>query len=257
MIRPEVIIKEPIIFGKIAVIRPPTVRDATSNPNFNLFLRMMTISQEEIWDEILKKEGEDILKIGDYIVPTDAPTPLQQLIEFYSQGEEGETLVKEAFIFFTGELIRAAKESNVIVFAEDLIENAKIEDLRILDEKIFFSFQNAVRMACGLSVKEEPPLDENPKIARIKAKARERDRIKAKSSKSGGIHYSTSLLALCSMGIGITPHNIGDLSYGVISPLIKMRQQREKYEADLLSATSGFAKKGSKNKYWMRDLKDE
>ena len=253
MIRPEVLIGDPIEFGNIAMIKSPTVRESVTNRYFNLFLKLLTISQEDIWDEILKEEGQDVLKINEYIVPKNAPTPLEQIIKFYSQSPENKDIVKKAFFFFTGEAIRAIPENNIVVFAEDLVENVKIEDVRILDNKIFFDFQNAVRMAVGYEIKERPDENENPRKAKMKAKARERDRIKAKSKKTKGISFSTSLLALCSMGIGLTPINIGDLAYAAVSPLLTMGRQKESYEADILIASSGFAKKGSKTKHWIRE----
>ena len=59
-------------------------------------------------------------------------------------------------------------------------------------------------------------------IARIKAKARERDRIKAKQQSKNGISLETTLTAICCMGIGITPLNIGEMSYAAISPIMNM-----------------------------------
>jgi hypothetical protein len=56
----------------------------------------------------------------------------------------------------------------------------------------------------------------------MKRKARERDRIKAKSGSKNGISLSTSLTAICCMGIGITPLNIGEMSYASISPIMTM-----------------------------------
>jgi hypothetical protein len=60
----------------------------------------------------------------------------------------------------------------------------------------------------------------------MKEKIRERDRIKAKAAAEGkggnGISLSTSLAAICCMGIGLTPLNIGELSYAAITPIMSM-----------------------------------
>ena len=73
-------------------------------------------------------------------------------------------------------------------------------------------------------VKPPEPInpDEDPRIRRIKEKARERDRIKAKQGNKGGISLDTCLTAICCMGIGITPLNIGEMSYAAIGPIMKM-----------------------------------
>jgi hypothetical protein len=64
--------------------------------------------------------------------------------------------------------------------------------------------------------------DEDPRITRMKAKARERDRIKAKKGSVNGISIQTCLTAICCMGLGINPLNIGEMSYAAIGPLMKM-----------------------------------
>ena len=64
--------------------------------------------------------------------------------------------------------------------------------------------------------------DEDPRITEIKRKARERDKIKAKHNNKNGISLSTCLVAICCMGIGLTPLNIGEMSYASIGPIMKM-----------------------------------
>jgi hypothetical protein len=68
------------------------------------------------------------------------------------------------------------------------------------------------------------PIDpnEDPRIRKIKEKARERDRLKAKQSSKKGISLDTILVAICCMGIGITPLNIGEMSYGAVCALMSM-----------------------------------
>jgi hypothetical protein len=64
--------------------------------------------------------------------------------------------------------------------------------------------------------------NEDPRVTRIKEKARERDRLKAKRAGKDGISLNTCLTAICCMGIGLTPLNIGEMSYAAIGPLMKM-----------------------------------
>jgi hypothetical protein len=95
----------------------------------------------------------------------------------------------------------------------------------VLTEENYFDFQNAIR--ASLDIKPPPPPeipdpDEDPRIAEIKRKARERDRIKAKQKNKDGLQLSTCLAAICCMGIGITPLNIGELSYASIGVIMNM-----------------------------------
>lgn len=101
---------------------------------------------------------------------------------------------------------------------------------------------------------EPPNPNEHPKVKAMKAKARMRDRIKSKSGK--GINLSTTLAAICCMGIGITPLNIGEISYGSMRILTSMYQGKEKYELDIDSLLAGADSKKVKPKYWIKNLDD-
>lgn len=66
----------------------------------------------------------------------------------------------------------------------------------------------------------------------MKAKARYRDRIKAKQ-KTGGISFSTMLESICCMQIGITPLNIGEMSYAASHAILTRWQAKDKYETEI------------------------
>jgi hypothetical protein len=55
------------------------------------------------------------------------------------------------------------------------------------------------------------------------------------------------------MGIGITPLNIGEMSYASIQPILRMRQEKEKYELDVKTLLAGGDSKKIKPKYWIRN----
>jgi hypothetical protein len=100
-----------------------------------------------------------------------------------------------------------------------------VDKLITITEEEYFDFQNIIREVCGdkpIKPPEPSDPDEDPRIAAIKAKARERDRIKARQSSKNGISMQTCLVAICCMGIGITPLNIGEMSYAAIGPIMKM-----------------------------------
>ena len=58
------------------------------------------------------------------------------------------------------------------------------------------------------------------------------------------------------MGIGLTPLNIGELSYAAIPVLLATYQQKEKYQIDIDSVLAGADSKKVKPEYWIRNLKD-
>jgi hypothetical protein len=98
-----------------------------------------------------------------------------------------------------------------------------IQDLDIITENDFFDFQNAIREVCGektIKPPEPPDPNEDPRITKIKEGAKRRDRIKTKAKSKDGISIHTCLVAICCMGIGLTPLNIGEMSYAAIGPIM-------------------------------------
>jgi len=61
------------------------------------------------------------------------------------------------------------------------------------------------------------------------------------------------LVAICCMGIGITPLNIGELSYSAAQSIFSMYQGKEKYELDTSCLLAGADSKKIKPKYWITD----
>ena len=100
---------------------------------------------------------------------------------------------------------------------------------------------------------EPPVIDEDPRVARIKAKFRKREKMKAKKHQSGP-ELGALLTAICCMGIGLNPLNIGEMSYANVVWLIGMYQQQEEYDVDIRALLAGADKKKVKPKYWIRNL---
>jgi hypothetical protein len=116
-----------------------------------------------------------------------------------------------------------------------------------------------VREACGDKPVEPPAPDnpnEDPRIRQIKERARKRDRIKAKQGRKNGISLETCLVAICCMGIGITPLNIGEMSYASVGEIMRVMQDKENYDIDIRSLLAGADSKKVKPKYWIRNTND-
>ena len=242
-------IGEPLDFKGKLKIYPPKVKDVVANTAFQQYLKLLTISEDDVKDELKGKikEGENY------------PSPFEFLLINAFYNKQFLEIAKNAFMFFTHTEISFLFEQKKILIGnvEQAVKNAKsIEDLIFLEEEEYFDFQNMVRISMGYKPEKPPePFDpnEDPRIRRIKEKARERDRIKAKKGVSGGISLSTSLTAICCMGIGITPLNIGEMSYAAFTPIMKMCQEKEKYDIDIRSLLAGADSKKIRPKYWIRN----
>ncbi len=244
MISPAVFICAPLQYNNFKFY-PPTVRDVISNPLYNQYLRILTFSQEEIEDELAGK-GADFKKL---------PTPYEFLLANCYNSKKIAELTKEAFKFFMHIDVDFLYDAKLIIVGnleETLRETSKIEDLVFIKEDDFFDIQNLIREVAGMKTVEKPDPNEDPRVKRIKAKARYRDKIKAK--KGGGISLSTCLASICCMGIGITPLTIGDMSYASISAIIATYQEKEKYHLDIDALLAGGSSKKIKPKYWIRNL---
>lgn len=246
MINPSTFLGEPSWFKNICQIYPPKVKDVVTNQDFSNFQTILLMSAEEIEDLFVENKQEmDIY-----------PTPLEFLLANCYNNKNYEELTKKAFMFFIREEITILYDLKAIWIGStaELNNINNLHQLRLLNEENFLDFQNSIRIALGDKPKEPPDPDEDPRVKRIKAKARYRDRVKAKQGK--GIGFSTSLTSICCMGIGITPLNVGELSYAAVSELIHRYQEKEKYETDVSSLLAGADSKKVKPKYWIRNLED-
>ena len=207
------------------------------------------MTQDDIKDDVKEK-------LEDGELP---PTPFEYLI-LSSQYIEGfAAIVKQAFkIFCKTEIYFIFNEKKIVIGEEEPSENQfdLPQENKYISEDDYFDFQNKLRIAVGeKAIKPPEPEDpnEDPRVRRIKEKARERDRIKAKQAGKGGISLDTCLTAICCMGIGITPLNIGEMSYAAVGPIMRVMQDKEKYDIDIRSLLAGADSKKIKPKYWIRN----
>ena len=232
----------PIEFKKLCLVYPPKIKDVVGNPRYHQLAKTLTLSQEEIEDEFVQA-GIDLKQLL---------TPFEYILNNAYNHKEFNEVLKEAFMLFTHEPVTFLFEQKQILIG-DIKDVKSVNELRILKEEDYFDFQNLVRAASGQKQIEAPNPNEDPRVKAIKAKARYRDRIKAK--KGIGLKMKTILSSICCMGIGLTPLNIGELSYAAIS-LIQTYQEKEKYELDIQSLLAGADSKKIKPKYWIRNLDD-
>lgn len=224
-------------------VYPSTLNDSLNNPNFTQWEGLFTTSQEELEDSIHEHNPS-------YDGPI--PTPWLFLLGSAYEDKEFENTIREAFRFFLHEEITILYENQVIVLGnleEELTKVSSAEELRIIDEEEFFNLQNTVRISLGIAPVEKPDPDESPRIKRMKAKARLRDRVKAK--KGMGLSLGDSLVSICCMGIGLTPLNIGEISYAALGKIIDRYQKKEAYETDIQSILAGADAKKIHPKYWI------
>ena len=242
---------EPSQFKPGIKIYPPTVRQVITCERYNLYGHILTYSQEEVEDELL--EAEKTLE--------SYPTPLEFLLSNSYHNKQYEQACKEAFQFFLHEEVTFLYEEKLIVIGniKDVLRKAEsLQDLVMIKEEEFFDFQNMIREYIGKKRVTPPNPNEHPKIKEMKRRARYRDKIKAKQATKGkdGISLFTVLVSICCMGLGITPLNIGEMSYVAIESILRKYQEKEKYELYINSLLAGADSKKIKPQYWIRNFEE-
>ena len=242
----------PKVFKDICVIYPPKVRDMVDERTKSI-VNLLTFSHEELEDFFVDKVDNE----GNPIKP---PTPFEYIMVNSLYNKDFEKQVKNSFELFLHEPVTLHYNVMSIIVGDlekevERVKNDKnakenlIENFRVINADNFFSFQNELRAAMGEAKIDPPNEKENPKIKRMKALARYRDRVKAK--KGLGITFEETLVSICCMGIGLTPLNIGEISYAAAKRLVEKYQQKEKYQIDINSLLAGADSKKIKPKYWM------
>lgn len=247
MIDPSFFLGYPVPFLNICSVYPPKVKDILNEKNYPVYRKLFLSSQEDIEDEYTE------LKLS----LDNVPTPLGYLFVMLQADPRMKAIITEGFKFFIKESVTLLEDQKIIVIGDlkEVLKNAKsIEDLRIIKEENYFEFQQLLRRSIGEKEVEPYNPNENPKIKYFKAKARLRDRVKAKSKDN--LTFGSTLAAICCMDLNLSPLNIGELSQAAISVLIRYYQEKTKYEIDIKSLLAGADSKKVKPQNWIRNIED-
>ena len=251
MIDERIFLGYPIDFKDICQIYPPTVNDVVGNKEFSIYQSLLTMSQDDL-DEAYG-QNENVSQI---------PTPFQYLLMNYYQDEEMRRLIHAAFDKFIHEPVTIVPEIEMLLIGkseDELNPDVDLDNPKLLTEENFFDFQNQIRVVMGADPVEPPePEDENldPRIKRWKAKVKASERLLAKkrAKNKNSPTFGTLLAAICCMGIGLSPLNIGEMSYACVHWLIAMEQQKEEYDIDIRALLAGADSKKVKPKYWIKNI---
>ena len=252
MIDEKIFLGFPINFKDVCKVYPPTVNDVVGNEDFAIYQSLFTITQEELDKAYLK--DENVVQV---------PSPFHYLLMNYYQDDEIREKIDEAFLQFVHEPVTIVPEIEMLLIGkseEELDPNIDLDEPRLLTEENFFEFQNQIRMVLGMDTIKPPEPEEinlDPRIKRWKMKVQESEEIiKAKKAKNAPT-LGTLLAAICCMGIGLNPLNIGEISYACVHWLIAMEQQKEEYDIDIRALLAGADSKKVKPKYWIKNIDEK
>lgn len=237
----------PFSFQNICKVYPPKIKEILTEENYPVYKKIFFSTQEDIEDEYTEQK-----------LPIDqVPTPLGYVFKLAEQDERIKKIIIDGIEFFIKEPVLLLMDKQIIIVGdlkESLVKAQSVLDLRMITKDNYFDFQNALRRAIGEKEAEPYNPNENPKVRYFKAKARLRDRVKAKSKDS--LTLGSTLASICCMGIGITPLNVGELSQAAISVIMRYYQEKYKYDIDIQSLIAGADSKKVKPQFWIRNIED-
>ena len=248
MIDPNFFLGYPVPFKEICKVYPPKIKEILNDKNYQVYKKLLLNSQEDLEDEYTE------LKIP----LENMPTPFGYLFMLYAQDPKMKEYVKKGFEFFIHEPVTLLADQKMVIVGDlpkTLNKIKSLDQLRIIKEEDFFDFQQLLRRACGEKEVEPYNPNENPKVKYFKAKARLRDRVKAKNA-IDGLTLGSTLAAICCMDLNLNPLNIGELSQTAVSVLIRYYQEKSKYEIDIKSLLAGADSKKVKPQNWIRNIED-
>ena len=249
MIDERVLLGYPLDFKDICQVYPPTVNDVVGNKDFSIYQSLFTMTQEELDKAFLQDERIQ-----------QAPTPFQYLLINYYQDEKIRVKIEDAFKQFIHEPVTIVPEIEMLLIGkseDELDPEVDLDNPRLLTEENFFDFQNYIRLSMGLDEEKPPKKEEqdlDPRIKRYKLKIKQSEELLAKKKLKNAPTLGTLLTAICCMGIGLNPLNIGEMSYACIKWLIAMGQQKESYDISIRSLLAGADSKKVKPKYWIQNI---
>jgi hypothetical protein len=132
MINAAIFIKEPLLYKKGINIYPPSVREVVTNPLYYQFVKLLTISQEDIEEDLQKKDYH-----------SQIPTPFEFLLINSYNNQQFEAIAKLAFDFFLHEKVEFLYESKMISIgsAKDGVEESQSSaNLVTITEEEYFMF---------------------------------------------------------------------------------------------------------------------
>ena len=247
MINANFFIGQPVDYKKICKVYPPTISEIVNEKNYPVYKKLLMSSQEEIEDDYVEAK-----------LPLDnMPTPLEYIFMMAYEDAQIKDIAQAGFEFFIKEPVTLLSDQKMVVIGDlkDILPKIKsISDLRILNNDNFFEFQNLLRQSVGDKEVEPYNPNENPKIKYFKAKARYRDKVKAKSKNA--LTLGATLASICCMNFGLNPLNIGELSQASVPVLIRYYQEKTKYDIDISSLLAGADAKKVKPQNWIRNIED-
>ena len=242
------LVGKPNIFEDVCLIYSPLIKEIAAEgiSNFYKYISLLTIHKPEgkkIRDAEVREQME---KLSDF-----------QYLLFVcaSDAELMKTLVR-GLEFFTKEKALASIKTEQIFLGEP-------EEKRVIDERVFYKFQEEIKLACALRDTSEQDIElletDTEQVRALKMKLLEGRRIreekKAKHDEAQSkILFSDLVASLPLAQVGLNILTVQDISYYALQDQLRRSGWKEEFEINTRASLAGAKIDKKKMSYWIRNM---
>lgn len=233
--------------NEVCMVYPLTINEiiGLGQDQYNAYLNLLTMTESDIefyFEEKIRKNPElrkpEYKSVFDYLMRSC---------------ENNDTFLldlQKAFFTFIREQVQILPELNMVVVG-------KPSKKRIIDEKLFFDFQNILRLQNKIPLEEPIPENENPMQRKFRLRrAALKDAKKRQKKDDNTANFYELMSSLCCFNVGVTPFDVGKLTLFAFYELLNRAGEKEKFESDCAALRAGADSKKIKPKYWIRSLEE-
>lgn len=239
---------EPVLLDDICAVYPATNREivALGYSKFQQYLSVV-LTEKPVNQH---KDDKEFMELMHSL------TDFQYLLILASMDTQINTLLHEAFIFFTHENISFSLDPAQIVVGP-------IEEKHLLTEAKFYDFQRLIKRMYFLEQEGEEIIiyeDDTPATRRIKEQMRaNREKVRKAKAKQAAkeqtdLKFSDLIGSICINDCNLNMSNIWDITYYALHDQLRRMGWRDQFDINQRAALAGAKLKKSQLKHWMRSI---
>lgn len=238
----------PVFLEDICAVFPVTIGTIVDEgyDNFQKYLSILTAEKPTT----NAKDDPELKELLDNL------TDFQYLLMMVSIDKEANSLLRQAFRFFTHEEVNFSFNPAQIIVGP-------IEEKHLLTEEKFYDFQRLLKRMYFIEQEGEEIIiypDDPPATKKIKMQMRaNREKVrKAKAKKAAkeknDLQFSDLIASLTINDCGLNMDNIWNITYYAFHDQLKRMGWRDQFNINNRAALAGAKLKKSQLKHWMRSI---
>ena len=238
----------PVFIDDICAVYPATIGEIVDE-GYDNFQRYLSI----LISEKPTPKASDDPELKQLI---ENLTDFQYLLMMASLDIDANTLLKDAFLFFTHEEVNFSLDPAQIIIGSD-------EEKHLLTEEKFYDLQRLLKRMYFVEQEGEEIIiypDDPPATKRLKLQMRaNREKVrKAKAKKAAkeknDLQFSDLIASLTINDCGLNMDNIWNITYYAFHDQLKRMGWRDQFNISNRAALAGAKLKKSQLKHWMRSI---